>query len=249
MKKEILAIMVICLVFCLTVTANAANLVANPGFETVENTSGGPPSIYGDWNGDYSAIIGTTSGITPLGGSKMLQFKGTSHNDGGSGNSCEIFQIVDITSCLSLISSGSAVATASAYFNRVAGDAQTDTAFNLILMAYDGSPSTFPSRWNSSTYDSALTYCNAGGLLSDGLVGTWEQLDAPPLNLPTSTTFLVIDISASEDVFNDYSYPEFDGHFADNISLQVVPEPATMILLGLGTLLTIKRKYRYVDEN
>jgi hypothetical protein len=240
-KKQFVTVLLLA-VLCLARVGNAENLVVNPGFETAENTSGGPSGVYGDWNGDYSAIVGATSGITPMGGSKMLQFKGTSHNDSGSGNSCELFQIIDITTYLPLVSSGNAVATASAYFNRVTGDDETDTAFNFILMAYDGSPSTFPSRWNSSTYDSALTYSSAGGLLSDGLVGTWERLDAPILNLPTNTTFLVIDLHSYEDVFNDYSYPEFDGHFADNVSVQIVPEPSTMILLAAGIFGLRRRK-------
>ncbi len=240
-KKQLVTILLLA-TLCLSGVGNAANLVANPGFETAESTSGGRPSSYGDWKGDYSAIVGPTLGITPLGGSKMLQYMGTAFFDSSPGNSSEMFQIIDITSYLPLVSSGNAVATASAYFNRVMGDVQTDTTFEVVLMAYDGSPSTFPSRWESSAYDSALTYNQGGGLLTDGLVETWEQLDTPLLNLPTNTTFLVIDLYAYEDVFNDTSYPEFDGHFVDNVSVQIVPEPSTVILLAAGIFGLRRRK-------
>jgi hypothetical protein len=201
----------------------------------VESTSGGPSGSYGDWNGDYSAIVTATSGITPMSGSRMLQFKGTSHGDSGSSTGGEVYQVIDISSYQTLVASGNAKAPASVYFNRVAGDAQTDTLFGLILMAYDGSPSTFPSRWESSGYSSALVWMQAGGLYSDSLAETWEQLDLS-LNLPANTSFLVVKISISEDVYNDTGYPEFDGHFADNVFVEIIPEPATILLLSLGGL-------------
>jgi hypothetical protein len=235
-------IVIIISILCLQGVGNAVNLVVNPGFETAESTSGGPPGSYGDWNGDYSAIVGATSGITPMdGGSYMLQFKGTSHSGSGSGVASEMFQIIDISSYQTLIASGNAEAAASAYFNRVAGDAQTDTAFNIVLMAYDGSPDTFPSRWESSTYSSALAYKDAGGISTDSLADTWQGLDIT-LNLPAATTFIVIDLYAAEDVHNDIPYPEFDGHFADNVSVQIIPEPATICLFTIAGLLLRNKK-------
>lgn len=229
-------------ILCLAAVGNAANLVVNPGFETTEPTSGGLPSIYGDWKGDYSAIVSSTSGIAPMEGSKMLQFQGTDFGgSGGSATTCDIFQIVDISGYQSLIASGSAIAVASTYFNRVLGDAQTDTKFGLNIMAYDGLPSTFPSRFATSGYDSALSYNYEDNFYADSLHETWEMVNVT-LNLPANTTFLVINLAVGENVYNDISYPEFDGHFVDNVSLQVVPEPATALLLSIGFAGLISRK-------
>ena len=55
--------------------------------------------------------------------------------------------------------------------------------------------------------------------------------------LPTNADYLAVRVTASENIFNDNSFPEFDGHYADNVSLQVnnaVPGPCSFALLGLG---------------
>jgi len=180
-------------------------------------------------------------GINPMGGLKMLQFLGTNTGGAGSTNTSDIFQIIDVSSYSALIASGNAVAKASVYFNRVAGDAQTDTKFGIGILAYDGSPSTFPSRFSASTYNSAITYDHVKNFYSDGLLGTWEKCEMT-LNLPTNTTFIVVNLNLAEEVYNDPSYPEFDGHFADNVSLEIIPEPSTMIFLGAGLFGLLKRK-------
>ena len=79
--KNYLFIVMVCLFVCSY--SSGVNLVVNAGFETSEATSGGVPSGYGHWNGDYSAIVGATGGIIPYESSQMLQFKGTSFNGGG----------------------------------------------------------------------------------------------------------------------------------------------------------------------
>jgi hypothetical protein len=40
--------------------------------------------------------------------------------------------------------------------------------------------------------------------------------------LPPGTTYLLVEIYAFEDVRNDAVLPEFDGHYADDISLVLV---------------------------
>ena len=89
--KEFTTTLIVCLFICNV--SFGTNLVVNGGFETSETTSGGSPSSYGDWNGDYSAIVGATGGITPYEGSQMLQFKGTGFNGAGAYAS-QIFQII-----------------------------------------------------------------------------------------------------------------------------------------------------------
>lgn len=240
-KKQLVTVLLLA-VLCLSGAGNAANLVVNPGFETAEGTSGGLPNSFSDgWKGDYSAIVGPNSGITPLEGSKMLQFLGTSFNDSGSTDTSDIFQIIDISSCQELIATGNAKAEASVYFNRVAGDAQTDAKFAFVVMACDGLPSTFPSRFRTYGYDFALSYDWVIDFYSDSLPDTWEEVKIN-MDVPVNTTFLVVNIDAGETTYNDLNYPEFDGHFADNVSVQIVPEPSTMILLAAGIFGLRRRK-------
>ena len=56
--------------------------------------------------------------------------------------------------------------------------------------------------------------------------------------LPIGTDSLAVRLTTSENVFNDGSYPEFDGHYADVVSAEmvIIPEPATLLLLCVGSL-------------
>ena len=57
------------------------NLVTNPSFETVENIVDLPvpslPEDFGDWIGDVAGVVNAKDGITPVDGSRMLQFENT----------------------------------------------------------------------------------------------------------------------------------------------------------------------------
>ncbi len=219
--------------------SNAVNLITNSGFEISEPTSGGLPSVARDWKGDYSEIVSAKLGITPLSGSKMLQFKGTSYSGYSSSDTCQVYQIIDVSSCYDLIRTGHARATAKVYFNRVAGDAQTDTVMGYDFMAFDGTPSSFPSRWSSDYYNAPLAYHNVS-MYCDSSASTWQFLETT-MSLPRETTFLVICLKALENVYNESSSAEFDGHFADNVSVEVIPEPATVsFLLAAAGLLRRK---------
>lgn len=79
-------------------------------------------------------------------------------------------------------------------------------------------------------------------LFSDGDPLTWENISVD-LILPIETDFIAIDVLAGENIFNDASGEEFDGHYADAVSLTIIPEPATLLLVGLGAL-TLRRKHR-----
>jgi hypothetical protein len=229
--KELTCAIMVCLVVC--GASFGANLVVNAGFETSETTSGGWPSNYGDWNGDYSAIVGATSGITPYEGTQMLQFKGTGFSGAGSSESCQAFQLIDIGIYNTLIQSGDAVAKVGYYVNRVQGDTQTDNNFVISVRAMSGSPSDFPSNLGSWLAKNAMT------VYADSDPATWEYCHAD-FSVPVNTSYLALKISAYENVYNDSSYPEFDGHFADAVSVEIVPEPATILFLLSGLALLKK---------
>lgn len=165
----------------------------------------------------------------------MLQFLGTSYNDTGPGTTCQIYQLIDVGAFADLIAAGQAIASASAYFNRVAGDAQTDTRFDVGILAYSGAPSSFPSIKGSP-----LAFAS-NPLYTDGAPSTWERTEAQ-LILPTNTDFIAVGVYVGEDIYDDISAPEFDGHFADSVSVEIVPEPMTLLLLGLGTVMLRRRR-------
>ena len=140
----------------------------------------------------------------------------------------DVYQLLDFSSYSTFIASGEAVVSASAWFNRVAGDDQTDSLFQVRLQAYSGDPTGSP----------VSLALNDGEIFTDALVSTWE-LASVNLALPVGTQYVELRISARENVNNDGTDPEFDGHYADNVSIGMndsspVPEPGTLLLLGSG---------------
>ncbi len=204
--------------------------ITNPGFETSGTIGMGFPNVFGVWGGDQSEIVTTENGINPFEGSQMLHFIYSRRDEPGSTVGSDVWQFIDTSTFSFEIATGMAILSATAFFNRVLGDANTDTLFEVRIDAYSGTP------------DSKTKLASAfGTILTDSDVFTWEQAGAS-LTLPTGTTFVGIRISSRENVFNDTSGVEFDGHYADNVNLTLytgaspVPEPATLTLLAAGLL-------------
>jgi hypothetical protein len=201
----------------LTVASPAAgDLLTNGNFETVLNTTGPLPDACGYWQGNNSEIVGASSGITPAEGTHMLQFINTfTGPDGDWGaTQCNIYQLVDLSPFAGLIQTGTATVTLSAAFNRVVGDSQTDTSFYAGMLAYAGSPSDFPTQWSQHIAGNGMT------VFTDSSLVTWQPATATML-LPAATTYLAVALGATENVYNDLQGVEFDGHFADAVSLVI----------------------------
>lgn len=222
---------------CVLASTASANLVTNAGFEhSVDYLHW--PNDYGVWGGDKAHSAAARQGITPLEGSRMLQFDVTSWNGTGSdASSCQICQPINTSSYQALIRSGEAVASARAYFNRVAGDSQTDTKFMISIFAYSGGV----ANHNDLKEAGAHLARQDGSLISDFNPATWE-LGSVTVRLPAATDFIVVQVSAVENIYNDFAAPEFDGHYADDVELIIVPEPTTLLLLCLGGLVVMWRR-------
>jgi hypothetical protein len=201
--------------------------VANPSFETAEPVQGFP-STFGDWGVDLSAIVLAENGITPFDGSNMLKFINTGIL-GGGGDSADVGQAIDLTPHAALIAGGATV-NASAYFNRVPGNAQTDTQFIIALRSFN--TNNVLAAFDGTT---ASTASASASLISDSNASTWEKLTAQ-LVLPTDTTFIIMYMFGFENV-SPNSSPELDGHYADLVSASVnstVPLPAALPMFAAG---------------
>ncbi len=220
--------------FAIGVSAHA-EMVGNAGFEIAEPTGTFLPiTAFGDWAGDQSTIVTAENGIVPLKGSRMLRFDSGGSAPGGTYES-QVFQAIDVSAYSSLIAAGNAEVVASAWFNRVPGDAETDTLMGIWVYAIHGTlPFTFMN----------VVGAQLGTVFTDGDVGTWEMATTR-YTLPSNTDYVAICLDAAENVHNDSTYPEFDGHYADSVSFTVVPEPSTIALLGSLALCGIGvRRYR-----
>lgn len=210
-----------------------AALVYDPGFETTATITTGFATSFDVWSGDIAEIVTGPGqeGISPYEGSQMLQFNYAGRNNWADGkSSSNVDYLFDVGFYSAEIASGQAVVSASAWFNRVSGDAETDSLFQVRLEAYAGAPANI-------NYGNSLARKD-GEIITDAVWSTWELATASLL-LPVATDYVRLRISAMENVFNDTTGVEFDGQYADNVyvgigTLSVVPLPGALLLLGSG---------------
>jgi len=192
------------------------NLLGNDGFEAGQ-WQGSWPTKGGIRGGDHADLVAAERGVKPREGEGMLRFGATNFRSAGSSNGAQVAQVIDISKFKKAIASGKARVVACVFFNRVPGDAQTDTSFSISIAAYAGSPTAHfalsqQHRWLSRSSE---------GLHADADPKTWQKL-AVRLPLPKNTDFLGIQLLAAENIFNDVRAPEFDGHYADSAFVTIV---------------------------
>ena len=188
-------------------TSLGVNLLQDPGFEGIAVVRGAP-TVTGRWSGDSAYTVGPDQGITPALGARMLRFIYAGPVP-GSLVSSQVWQLVDVSTLAAAIDSGKIQGTARGDFNRVAGDPNTDTRFDLMVHPFPGTPAGFPTDYPSpmAIGDSLKTIANQ-----------WQPITVTGI-LPFGTRYLAVEIYAYEDIQNDLTDPEFDGHYADKPSL------------------------------
>ena len=227
MKKLLIVFFVLAFgVISFAQVGQAANLITNPSFETWEDTTifgfPGVPDAFGDWGGDPSDIVGPENSISPYDGDFMLRFYYTGNYPDILLTTSQVWQLIDVSSYAADIASGNAAVSASAWFNRVAGDAETDTCFYFAVYAFDSSLGTWLDHYNGGTMNGSIS----ASVYTDADVNTWEEASLDSWTIPSGTNgdtdTLMFMLVAAEDVVNDGPPgPEFDGHYADMVSLEI----------------------------
>ncbi len=187
------------------------NLLINPAL-TYALAQSGFPTAPGNWRGDAAASVPAEQGIDPRSAPSMLRFDATADVASVNNVSSQRWQIVDVGALAADIAAGRVRADASAWFNRVAGDASTDRRFDIRLLAFNGAAAGLLAAYNAGSQLAV----QAASVQTAGNV--WEEA-ALTMALPAGTTLLLVEIYAFEDVVNDGTSPEFAGHYADDISL------------------------------
>jgi hypothetical protein len=161
-----------------------------------------------DWEGDLFTIVAAENAISPINGTNMLRFDGTTPSGAAAGPEAEISQVVDLGTFTTQIATSRAIFQTTAFFNRVNAGVNTDTEFQLIIEALDAA--------------SLVVGSAAQSLSTDADPATWENQVAGLL-LPAATASARVTLLASEDVLDDTVAPEFDGHYADNARALLLP--------------------------
>ncbi|MHC4758448.1 MAG: PEP-CTERM sorting domain-containing protein [Planctomycetota bacterium] len=109
----------------------------------------------------------------------------------------------------------------------------------MIILSDTGSPGDFPAKYSANDYLKKEEV----SIETDGNPATWQLCESQML-LPVNTDYIAVEVKAIENVFNDTSSTEYDGHFADAVSAEmvIVPEPTTACLFALGGLALLKKK-------
>jgi hypothetical protein len=221
--KSIVLVSVVCLLLSGRTSLGQQNLLINPSFET--GTYGTEPTYgVGYWHGDPGAFVAVEQGITPYQGERMFRALNIDH-----GQSSDVHQLIDLSPYLSWVSQGAEKASFAAWFNRIAGGPETNTAFKLTLSAYDGSPSEYPDRPYLANVQQYF--------YADANAEFW-QFASVELQLPSNTTWLATGLTWKADI----QPLVFQGHYVDAVSATVTPEPATLSLLALGGVLALRRR-------
>ncbi len=168
------------------------------------------PNAPGYWSGEPAASVAAEQGIAPYSGDHMLRFIYAVCATPSDSTVCQVQQAVELAPTGlqgQLLRLG-----CSAYFNRVSIDEETDTAFGIRLFACAGDV----SAWPGGGY---LMYA-IDTFASDGELATWERFELHTV-IPADTDFVVVEVRALENVFNDIEGTEFDGHYADYAELWI----------------------------
>lgn len=175
----------------------------------------------GVWTINHGSYQGAQNGITPLLGTNMLRF-----DEGAPDTSTDIYQLVDVSSFSSMISTGGVTFTLSASFNSPIAH-----GFGLTMLAY--TETTTPLSVNAFDGEAQTPLFTT----LDADPATWQQLTLS-YTPPAGTHFIAIGMNS-----------HIDGHasYADavNFTATVVPEPSLAAVLGAGlSCLCVLRRAR-----
>ncbi len=201
-------------------------VLRHSGFESGTKLRIGADSQTGVWFGDVCQIVREHGKVRPYTGDRMLLFQSTGQDtqDGSETRASQLSQWIDLSPWRDAIADGRVQAKLTARFNRVAGDAETDSQFSIQLESFEVGSDEAQHLLKSGRLARSRT---GHQLLSDSEPASWEKLEAV-LTLPANSRCINVMILAFENVVNDDEVnEEFDGHFADDLHFHLLIEPAS----------------------
>jgi len=197
--------------FRLGATAEAALRLSNLSFEDAANVSFEPTML--GWYGDNAHAVREASGVSPQHGSQMLRLVRSANEPG---DTCEIYQIVDLRDVPRLQRGSPMFIEASAAVNSLPNDAIESYVFAIHLYASPVNPIEQQTLW-PATWKSNVSFVG-NQLIADSNHHSWQQIRSL-LPLQAEAKFLLIKISVRSD--GNRNGDEFPGQFVDNVQVRL----------------------------
>lgn len=178
------------------------------------------PDRFGVWAGDGVRPCGAERGVQPMDGRSMVAFEKALSGPGDPGvtraDSCDLFQLVDLTPYRELIAHGGCVLTLTSKVFEAPDPEGSSTTYVISLHVFGGSPQTVVEGWPRGQ---PLTMNQERLYLSQSQAAGWRDLSTRVF-LPTDATFAVVQLaSTSMDRTPGRPSAEFDRHYYDAVRL------------------------------
>ena len=200
----------------------ALGQLVNAGFEGPDNLEHlanivNPLLLPGLWGYETASVTPAVPPITPPEGLQMLRML-----DAGL-VATQIFQFVDVSPL-----PASPVANLSALFN-----SDADAAIGGVQLLFYSSPNYGSGGWMDE-----ISWVQAS-LTLDNDPSTWESISLTSIPVPVApltTTWVGVSL-----FFNNDSIGSLSG-YVDDVNFTIVPEPASLWLVGLGAAVALRRR-------
>jgi hypothetical protein len=202
-----------------------ANLLVDPGFESNPLTSyvnvlNDFTTYQGIWGAEVGTITGVDNGVTPAQAAQMLRM------DSDGLITTQGFQVTDVSSYAGAIDAGAAIASLSALFNT---DMHVPAAQAAVYLQF----------FSAANYGSQIGTGVSGPLALDSSDTTWETAQvATPVPVGTRWVLSQVYYANASLIGNDGT---IHPGYVDAADLRLIPEPAALGLLAVGSLLLRRR--------
>lgn len=193
------------------------SIMANAAADRLEQL----PPISATWAADRVRVCGAEHGVTPIEGRRMLAFEKALSGPGDQvvtrADSCDLFQLVDLSKYRQQIARGGCTLTAVAHVSDAGGVRPVATDFILRVHVFGGKSESVLAGWPHTRLEAIATGTEREA--SFGGQPEWRELTAQA-SVPKDASFAILQIDATNmDRTPGRPAAVFDRHYLDDVRL------------------------------